>query len=302
MFRFVVERAERKRITSRFQSYVDPVLVNYVIEHPEKARLDGEVRELTVVFTDLAGFTPLQEKLQERTVGILNQYTSLMVPIIREQNGYVNKFLGDGIMFFYGAPQANTYHASDAVLTALKIQQAMGPFNKSLAERDLPELAMRVGVASGPMVVGDAGSADASDYTVLGDTVNFASRLEQANKYTDTQTMLNQRTAELVGDLFLLRPIGRLQVVGKTQGVMTYEPLCAADDATDGQKQLATASGAVVDAYVAADFPACLKAVDRLESEFGQSKLTALYRDLATAYTDSDPGDSFSGEIVLEAK
>ena len=302
MFRFVVERAERKRITSRFQSYVDPVLVNYVIEHPEKARLDGEVRELTVTFTDLTGFTTISETLQERTVGILNEYTSLMVPIIRQQNGYVNKFLGDGMMFFYGAPQQNEYHAIDAVLTALKMQKAMVPFNQRLAEQGLPNVTMRIGISSGSMVVGDAGSADASDYTVLGDTVNLGARLESANKYTGTWIMINQRAAELVGDQFLLRPIGRLQVVGKTEGVMVYEPLCATDDATDRQKQLVVASGAVVDTYVAADFPACLKAVDALESEFGQSKLTALYRDLATKYADSHPGDGFGGEIVLEAK
>ena len=302
MFRFVVERAERKRITSRFQSYVDPVLVNYVIEHPEKARLDGEVRELTVTFTDLTGFTTISETLQERTVAILNEYTSLMVPIIREQNGYVNKFLGDGMMFFYGAPQQNEYHAIDAVLTALKMQKAMVPFNERLAEQGLPNVTMRIGISSGSMVVGDAGSADASDYTVLGDTVNLGARLESANKYTGTWIMINQRAAELVGDQFLLRPIGRLQVVGKTQGVMTYEPLCATDDATDRQKQLAAASGSIVDTYIAADFPACLKALDTFEPEFGQSKLTTLYRDLATKYADSGPGEEFSGAIVLEAK
>ncbi|MBL4702541.1 MAG: adenylate/guanylate cyclase domain-containing protein, partial [Phycisphaeraceae bacterium] len=176
--RFIVERTERTRITRRFSSYVDPALVNYVINNPDTARLDGELKEMTVVFTDLAGFTTLSEKLRERTVPILNEYMGLMVPIIRKHTGYVNKFLGDGMMFFYAAPLDNPNHASDAVITSLELQHAMIDFNRRLKAQDLPQVAVRIGMSTGEMVVGDAGSEDASDYTVLGDTVNLAARLE----------------------------------------------------------------------------------------------------------------------------
>lgn len=302
LFRFVVERAERARIQRRFQSYVDPALVNYVIEHPEHARLDGEMRDLTVVFTDLQGFTTLSEKLREKTVGILNEYMELMVPIIREHDGYVNKFLGDGMMFFYGAPQANSYHAREAVLTCLKMQEAMVPFNKTLSERGLPNVHKRIGIASGPMVVGDAGPASASDYTVLGDTVNLSARLESANKYTGTWIMINQGTADLIGDMFLLRPVGRLQVVGKSEGIMTYVPLCKTEDATDEDRKLVQMSSLMFDAYCQRDFEQCIEASKALEDHFGESKLARLYRHLAEQYEVLPPNEGFGGEIVLESK
>lgn len=302
LFRFVIERRERARIKKRFESYVDPALVNYVIEHPEHARLDGERRELTVVFTDLAGFTTLSEKLQERTVPILNEYMGLMVPIIRQRKGYVNKFLGDGIMFFFGAPLANELHAGDAIATALTMQQMLVEFNAKLTQQDLPNVKMRVGIASGPMVVGDAGSADASDYTVLGDNVNLAARLESANKATDTLILINERTAELVKDMFLLRPVARLQVVGKTQGVMTYEPLCFTEHATAEQRRMVELFSAVVESFVVQKFDQCLAALDLYEKDFDETKLTRAYRNLAVQYQGLPPGEDFAGQIVLESK
>jgi len=300
--RFVVERRERARITRRFSNYVDPALVNYVIEHPEQARLDGQVRELTVVFTDLAGFTTLSEKLKERTVPLLNDYMGRMVPIIRKYHGYVNKFLGDGMMFFFGAPLENPSHAVDAVNSVLEMQQVMIPFNEELKRDGLPVVNMRVGVSSGEMVVGDAGSADASDYTVLGDTVNLSARLESANKATGTLIMMNDRTAELIGDRYLLRPIGRLQVIGKTEGVMVYEPLSAAGSATRKQERVVELSSEIFDRYVAARFEDCLAKIEAMEKELGTHKWTDLYRQQCQHHIANPPVNGFHGNIVLTSK
>lgn len=300
--RVLAERAERARITRRFQSYVDPALVNYVIEHPENTRFDGQVREITVVFTDLSGFTTFTEKLQERAVPLLNEYMEAMVPIIRRHRGYVNKFLGDGIMCFYGAPWPNELHARDAILTALTMQEEMDLFNASLAARALPQLKMRIGISAGPMVVGDAGPASASDYTVLGDAVNLGARLESANKYTGTWVLCNQRAAELAWDHFLFRPIARLHVVGKSEGVMTYEPLGLKSEATDEQRRLVERTAEVVDAFVAADFRRCLRCLESMEQEFGESQLTRLYRQRASEHAQRPPGSDFAGQIVLESK
>ncbi|MCC6580211.1 MAG: adenylate/guanylate cyclase domain-containing protein [Phycisphaeraceae bacterium] len=302
--RFITERTERARITRRFRNYVDPALVNYVIEHPEEARLDGQQRELSVVFTDLAGFTTLTEKLREKTVPILNEYMGLMVPLIRDRRGYVNKFLGDGVMFFFGAPRENLDHAADAVDTALAMQQAMPLFNASLTQRELPNVKVRIGISTGPMVVGDAGSVDASDYTVLGDAVNLGARLESANKYTGTGILINQRTAEEVGDRFLLRPVGKLQVVGKTEGVMTYEPLAWREQAQDEQKRQAELSVRVVESYQRGDFAGCLAVVSELEAAGGPAKLIAMYRRQCQMWMAVTPGGeaAFSGLIVLDEK
>lgn len=302
VFRFVFERVERNRITRRFRSYVDPALVDYVLEHPEKTTLDGEERELTVVFTDLAGFTSISEKLGEQTVTLVSEYLGRMVPIIQEQNGYVNKFLGDGMMFFYGAPRDNEGHAIDAVLTVLRMQQSLSEFNKTLETRDLPELGMRAGIGTGEMVVGDAGPADRCDYTVLGDTVNLSARLESANKATGTWIMMNERTKDLIGDRFLVRPIANLQVVGKSEGVRVFEPLAVMDEATEQQKNLAEKTIAMVAHYGVGKFEKCIRAIDDYENAFGPGNLTELYREQCEHFLKNPPEMPFDDRIVLTEK
>lgn len=302
LFRFAASIAERRRMKRRFQNYVDPALVDYVLEHPDEVRLEGQVREMSVVFTDLAGFTTLSERLKEKTVAILNEYITLMVPLISDQKGLVNKFLGDGIMFFYGAPRVNDDHARAAVSTVLKMQQTMPDFNRTLEERGLPTLKMRAGVSTGPMIVGDAGGADRSDYTVLGDAVNLGARLESANKATGTRTLISERTAELAGDLFLLRPVGRLVVVGKTEGVMTYEPLAYRAESTEPQRTLVEKTRAMVDAFQQSRFPDCLAAVSALDDFAGPSPLSEIYRGLCEKYLREPPPADFAGQVVLSEK
>jgi class 3 adenylate cyclase/CHASE2 domain-containing sensor protein len=298
----LIEKAERRRITKRFRSYVDPALVRYVIEHPEQDVMSGHEREMTVVFTDLAGFTTISETLKNKVIPLLNEYLGMMVTIIRKHHGYVNKFLGDGIMFFYNAPWDNPNHAADAISTVMEMQDAMIIFNQSLIKRGLPALTMRAGITTGPMVVGDAGSSDGSDYTVIGDNVNLAARLESANKATDTKVMMTARTCELLGDRFLVRPTARLQVKGKTEGVDTCELIARADQATDKHRLYAQLGKAVFDAFVKSDFAACLKAVEQLEAEFGKTKLTKAYHELSEQYLKEPPKDDFKGEIILHEK
>ncbi len=305
LFRLTVERAERARITKRFQSYVDPALVNYVIENPDQARLDGEVREMTVVFTDLAGFTTLSEKLREQTVTVLSEYLGMMTPIIRAHEGYVNKFLGDGMMFFYGAPRVDMkrHDARHAVATVLEMYVALQAFNLTLVERNLPSLAMRAGITTGRMVVGDAGPADASDYTVLGDEVNLAARLESANKATGTQILTTHRTIDLLDDTYIHRPIGQLRVVGKTQAVMIHEPLGMADQITDDQKRLIEKTTLMVEAFMRGALPQCLELCDDLATLPGQEKLVAMYRAQCQHFMSDAHGDEeFEGIITLSSK
>lgn len=298
--RFVVERTERARITRRFSSYVDPALVNYVINNPDTARLDGELKHMTVVFTDLAGFTTLTEKLREATVPILNEYMGLMVPIIRKHSGYVNKFLGDGMMFFYAAPLDNPNHAHDAVQTALELQHAMIDFNRKLHAQDLPQVSVRIGISTGDMVVGDAGSEDASDYTVLGDSVNLAARLESANKYTGTRILINDTCRNQLADTFLFRPVGKLQVVGKSESIMTYEPLCRTADAEGRHQQAVSLSTSIMAQFEAGHFESCHQAIQAYENKLGQDKFSRFYQRQCEHHQQHQ--EDFNGCIVLNAK
>jgi class 3 adenylate cyclase/CHASE2 domain-containing sensor protein len=302
LLRYVEEANLRARVTRRFSSYVDPALVNYVVQHPEQARLKAEVKEMTVVFTDLTGFTAVAEMLKERAVEVLNDCARRMVPIIRANGGYLNKFLGDGLMFSFGAPIERKDHALAAVQTALQMQAAMVDFSNSLAKRNIARMPMRIGISSGSMVVGDAGTDDACDYTALGDLVNLGSRLEAANKVFGTSTLISAVTADMVESRVLLRPIGRLMVVGKTELVMVYEPICPEEEASAMQRDLVDLSKSVVDAFIAGHFRECKNAVNMLEGIFGASEFCTLYRCVCDGHLATPPSTDFKGALVLHGK
>ena len=307
--KLVLERRERARITRRFSSYVDPKIVDYVVKHPDLVHFEGQIREMTVVFCDVAGFTHLTETHGSETVVMLNALWGVMVPVIRRNGGIVNKFLGDGVMFFYGAPEQSPNHARDAVATVLAMRKALEEFNRTVAAaRKWPPLGLRWGVSTGTMVVGDAGSGDtgsgsrAADYTVLGDNVNLASRLEGANKAVGTAALVTDRTVELSKDAgVLFRPIGRLRVVGKREGVMAYEPMALTANATDEQQRLAADTRAVVEAFMGGRFAECIAALDRMDAAHGPAKVAALYRDRCEWFLGR-PSEAFDGQIVLTEK
>ncbi|MGA2500262.1 MAG: adenylate/guanylate cyclase domain-containing protein [Tepidisphaeraceae bacterium] len=260
--------------------------------------LQPQQKEVTVVFTDLAGFASVSEHLKDQFV-LLNDYLSLVVPIVRRHGGYLNKLLGDGLMYFFNAPRDNPNHARDAVASALDMQAAMAGVRQPLREHDLPALKLRCGIATGEVVVGNVGPADGSfsDYTVLGDSVNLASRLETANRYFDTGIMLNDRARELAGGNFLYRPIGILKVIGST-GVMITEALALMEKATDQQKRLAEMTAELVNAFIHADFGKALKLAHTIADEFGKTRLTNLYAAECERYQATPPKD-FTGELSL---
>ena len=300
--RYIQETQERARIKRFFQSYVDPKLVDYALEYG-MAALDGQEKEISVVFTDLQGFTTISERLKEKAIPILNQYMSLMIPIVRRHDGYLNKLLGDGIMYFFNAPRDRASHARDAIASALEMQAVMPEFNRGLEARGLPPLLVRAGISSGLVIVGNAGTADRSsnDYTALGDEVNLGSRLEGANKAFGTHVLVNDRARVLAGDEFLYRPVGVIQVVGKTQGVAAFEAMAHMSKATDEQKRLAEMTAAMVQAFVRADFAGAMELIEASDARFGTTKLTKLYAALCRRYLETPP-EHFTGDISLSEK
>lgn len=299
--RYLIESAQRARIQRRFSAYVDPALVNYLIDHPEKLRLAGELKEVTVVFSDLAGFTMLTEKMRERAVEILGEYMALVVPLIRSRRGYVSKFVGDGLMFFYGAPIDNPSQASDAVDTAMEMLTAVDEFANAMTRRGLDKLGLRIGINTATMVVGDTGIDTAADYTPLGDGMNFGSRLEGANKMFGTRVLISARTVYLLDGRYLVRKVANLIVMGKTEAVMAYEPLCRAEQACAEQQRLADVTDAMVDAYIAGEWERCIELADEIDREFGKGKLTACYREKSENCLRERPAQ-FNGAIVLSEK
>jgi len=222
---FNVGRQE-KFIRHSFKHYLSPAVIEQLLQNPDRLQLGGERKELTFFFSDLHGFTKLSEGLapQELT-HFMNEYLTAMTEIILEEKGTVDKFIGDAIVAFWNAPLDIPDHAEKAVRTALRCQEKlkqMQPYFESTYGRNL---SMRIGVNTGFAVVGNMGSSTRFNYTVLGDAVNLASRLEGANKYFCTATMISASTRQLLGRDFHCRELGRLKVVGREEHVTVYEPL-----------------------------------------------------------------------------
>lgn len=192
--------------------------------------LGGERRELTIFFSDLEGFTAISEGLSpEELTGVLNDYLTAMTDIIQETGGTVDKYEGDAIIAFWNAPVDQPDHALRGVTAALRCQEKLSEMRPGLKKQTGREFRMRIGLNTGPAVVGNLGSHTRFDYTMLGDPVNLAARLESANKQFGTYTMLSQSTLDRLDDRVPVRELSRLRVVGKSEAVTVYEPMAEAD-------------------------------------------------------------------------
>ncbi len=245
---YATVRQRSRQTRAMFAQYVPPAVVERLVAEPELLRLGGEVRELTVMFTDLANFTTLSEQLSaEQTVELLSGYFDAMTPIVHASGGTVDKFIGDAVMAFWGAPLDDGQHAEHAVRAALAMQQAMQPLVADLQARGLPPLHMRIGLHTGRVVVGNVGSQQRFSYTVIGDAVNLAARLEGANKAFGTGILLSEATAAQLPAHLSLRALDDVVVKGRTEPVRVFTPC---DDA--GVREL---SAAALAAFHARDWP-----------------------------------------------
>lgn len=225
LLHFVSVRRRSRRLRGLFAQYVPAEVVAQLVEQPGLVRLGGEAREITVLFTDLAGFTGMSERLSpEQTVEVLTAYFNAMTPVIHRHGGTVDKYIGDAIMAFWGAPLPDAAHAEHAVRAAIEMQAAMDRLAGELRGRGLPPIAMRIGLHSGPAVVGNVGSDIRFSYTAVGDTVNLAARLEGANKAFGTGILLSDATAARLPADLPLRVLDVVVVKGKSEPVRVFTP------------------------------------------------------------------------------
>lgn len=222
---YVASRRRALQMRMMFSQYVPAEVVARLVERPELLKLGGEARELTLMFTDLANFTAMSERLTaEATVEVLTEYFNAMTPIIHRYGGTVDKFIGDAVMAFWGAPLDDALHAEHAVRAAIEMQAAMAVLAANLQARGLPAIAMRIGLHTGRVVVGNIGSHSRFSYTVIGDAVNLAARLEGANKAFGTGILLSDATASLLPAELGLRHLDTVVVKGKSEAVKVYTP------------------------------------------------------------------------------
>jgi adenylate cyclase len=223
---YFVEAREKRWIRQAFGRYVSPSVVEVIITHPERLELGGEELETTVLFADLEGFTQLSEIMPPQTlIGLLNDYFTPMTQIIMSYRGTLDKYIGDALMALWGAPVPLPDHALRACLAALEMQQTMAELQADWQAQGLPPMVARLGLHTGPVVAGNVGSRERFNYTVLGDTVNLASRLEGVNKVYGTRVLLSEETSQRVKDRLLVREVDLVQVKGRAQPVRVYELL-----------------------------------------------------------------------------
>jgi len=226
VWRFIQTQREKALYRGMFSQYVQKEVVDELIKHPENLKLGGERRRMSVLFTDVAGFSTISERLSpEDLVHLLNEYLSAMSRKIVEHGGIIDKYEGDLIMAEFGAPIWASDHAARSCRAGLQMQQLLTELRLKWQSEGRIPLYSRVGINTGDMLVGNMGSDTVFDYTVMGDAVNLASRLEGANKAYGTTIMIGQGTWEEVKGSFVTRPLDLLRVKGKNEPVAVYELL-----------------------------------------------------------------------------
>lgn len=225
-FSYATEGRQRRLIKSMFSHYMSDLLIQDLLKNPNKLRLGGEKRVLTVFFSDLAGFTTLSERLTpEEVVALLNRYLTAMTDIILASGGLIDKYEGDAIMAFWGAPVPQDDHAARACLAALDNQSRLAELRQEFASMGLPPVHSRIGINTGDMIIGNMGSSQRFDFTVMGDSVNLASRLEGASKAYSTSIIISEETYRQAANQVEARELDLLRVKGKELPVRIYELL-----------------------------------------------------------------------------
>lgn len=238
-YNFLKERQQNAIIRGMFGYYVSRELVNELINDPEKLKLGGEKKELSILFSDIVGFSTLSEKMTaDELVTLMNEYLSAMTEIVLENKGTLDKYIGDAVMAFWGAPISIKNHALEACKSAIEMRKQVDNMQLDWDKRGIPVIDIRIGINSGEVVVGNMGGEKRFDYTVMGDDVNLASRLEGANKQYNTNIMISDTTYKLVEDFVIARELDTIVVKGKTKPTTTYELIGMADDKIAKLKKL----------------------------------------------------------------
>lgn len=221
---FVTKESESKFIRDAFSSYLSSDLLHELIENPQSIKLGGELKEMSILFSDVRSFTSISEKMPpEQLIQVMNRYFTPMTDAVLNNSGMLDKYIGDAVMAFYNAPINLKEHANAACQSALDMIDALEKLNKEFAKENLPHFSIGVGINTAEVIVGNMGSKQRFNYTVVGDGVNLASRVEGLNKNYGTSILITEFTQKLIDSSFLTRRLEAVKVKGKDEAVMLYE-------------------------------------------------------------------------------
>ncbi|HSZ58780.1 MAG TPA: adenylate/guanylate cyclase domain-containing protein [Tepidisphaeraceae bacterium] len=299
---YLVEGRQRRFVVKALGQYLSPHVAANIDRDPDALKLGGTRRDMTVMFTDIQGFTDLSEKLDEhKLTGLLNYYLDEMSSLVLANDGTLDKYIGDAIMSFWNAPLYQPDHAILACRAALAMEKREREIQPRLAELGGPGLLTRIGINTGPMVFGNMGSSQKFNYSVLGDSVNLASRLEGANKFYGSRIIIAQPTAAQLNGQFLLRRLDVLRVKGKTMPMAVFELMSESPGDANLRARAAEYEAAFSD-YQQQKWDLARERLEALVSRFGHDPpAAALVRRLA-ALREEPPGPGWDGVYVAKGK
>ena len=313
LYDFIMEQKDKKYLKNTFGAYISPDLIDQMYEDKQEPKLGGQAGYHTAFFSDIQSFSSFSEILEpEKMVSLMNEYLTEMTSILLEHKGTLDKYIGDAIVAFYGAPVPLEGHEYHACMTALEMERKLQLLReKWSSEGDWPELVHnirhRVGLNSGKMVTGNMGSSMRMNYTMMGDTVNLAARLEPAAKQYGVYTIVAQNTYKVVKDQFEWRMLDYLTVKGKKKPVKAYELFSVKDDLNNDQSQLITAFNEGIDLYFKQEWNKALskfKEASELEEDFPDRPTTPslIYIQRCEFFSKNPPAKDWDGVWIMKTK
>lgn len=300
------EGTERLKTKRMFSQYLSPSVLSEVMELKSLTAEIGETKHLTILFSDIRGFTSISESLESRkVVEMLNYYLHEMVELVFKYKGTLDKFIGDAVMAFWGAPIEMKNHASQSVSCALEMIDKLKSVNKHFRANGYPEINIGVGLNTGPVIVGNIGSTKRLDYTVIGDNVNLASRIEGLTKKYGCSIIIAQSAHDMLDDRYICRTIDKVQVKGKTEPALLYEPLTNPETQTDERKiaeNIAQLTDTGFNAYLGKDWESAENAYQQVLNINKNDPVADIFLKRLQEFKLKPPPEGWDGCYVYTSK
>lgn len=301
-YSYAVESRKKRHLSKVFGQYIPEELVADLNNSEEEVSLEGENREMSVLFSDVRSFTTISEGLDPvELTQLMNEFLTPITRVIHENRGTIDKYMGDAVMAFWGAPLHDDEHAYHSVVAGLKMIEALDALQPHFKSKGWPEIKIGVGANSGPMNVGNMGSEFRMAYTVLGDTVNLGSRLEGLTKQYGVQFIVSEYTA-VAAPQFEYRELDSVRVKGKQEPVRIYEPVAKVEDVSASEREELAAWVEALEAYRAQDWAQARATISRLVSEFEERLVYSTYLERISVFEANPPGQDWDGVFTHTSK
>lgn len=301
VLKYATEEKKKNEIRKMFSKYVAPAVVDELLKNDDNLKLGGRKQNMSVFFSDVRGFTEFSEKMDPQELSrFLSEYLTPMTEIIFKNKGTLDKYMGDGLMAFFGAPVFFETHAHAACRSALQSIEELKKMQIEFAQRQWPKIDIGIGINSGPMSVGNMGSKIVQSYTVIGDAVNLGSRIEGANKEYGTRILISENTYKEVKNDFITREVDLLRVKGKKEPIKTYELI--AEKADENMQDWLKAYDQAYTSYQKHHFEVALKQFEKIEKAYPFDTVSKLYKKRCEQFIAEPPSLEWDGVFEMKTK